>query len=177
VRREDLEHIIRAAGALLETDTVIIIGSQAILASYGEGELPSAATRSLEVDVLPLSDPDGTKADSIDGAMGEFSRFQESFGIFADGVSEDTAIFPNGWRERLIPYCNVNTNGVTGLCVEKHDLCVAKLVAHREKDLDFIRALLQSNVLDRDVLMARLDETEVSQEQRAVIEAFIGRNT
>ena len=69
MKRADLEHLIRAAGDLLGEDTVIIVGSQAILASFPEASLPGDATRSLEADVLPLDDPDGSKADLIDGVV------------------------------------------------------------------------------------------------------------
>lgn len=133
MKRSGLEHIIRAAGDLLKEDRVIIVGSQSILASYSDEGLPVEAIRSLEVDVLPIDDPDGTKADMIDGVLGEFSQFDEEFGIHADGVSESTSTLPKAWRKRLIPYKNSNTAGVTGLCLERHDLCVAKLAANREK--------------------------------------------
>ncbi len=148
MRRSELEHIIRAAGDLLGEDTVIIVGSQAILASSPEDSLPVTAVRSLEGDVLPIDDPEGRKADLIDGALGEYSLFDQTHGIHADGVSEDTSVLPAGWRERLIPYSNANTNGVTGLCLERHDLCVAKLVANREKDRAFVGALLRAHVVD-----------------------------
>ena len=81
MKRSELEHIIRATGSILGEDTVIIVGSQAILASRPEEELPPAAMRSLEGDVLPLDDRDGVKADLIDGALGELSlsRINECF--------------------------------------------------------------------------------------------------
>lgn len=40
MRRAELEHTIRAATAILEQESVIVIGSQAILGSYTEGDLP-----------------------------------------------------------------------------------------------------------------------------------------
>jgi hypothetical protein len=173
MRRTELEHIISAAGDLLGDDTVIIVGSQAILASFHEDELPTAAVRSLESDVLPLDDPDGSKADLIDGALGEFSPFDETHGIHADGVSEGTSVLPEQWRDRLIAYTNANTNGVTGLCLERHDLCVAKLVANREKDRDFVRELLRRNIVDADVIASRLTVTDVSEERREQIRALV----
>lgn len=173
MRRTELEHIIRAAGDLLGDDTVIIVGSQAILASLHEDDLPAAAVRSLEGDVLPLDDPFGSKADLIDGALGEFSPFDETHGIHADGVSETTSVLPDHWRDRLIPYTNANTNGITGLCLERHDLCVAKLVANREKDREFVRELLRGNLVDADVIATRLAVTRLSEEQRDQITALL----
>jgi hypothetical protein len=47
--REQLEHAVRASGAILRTNSLLVIGSQALHASHG-GELPDEATRSIEVD-------------------------------------------------------------------------------------------------------------------------------
>ena len=141
MRRDQLEHLIRASGHVLETDEVIVIGSQAILASVPAG-LPQEAIRSIEADILPIDDPDETKADLIDGLLGEASAFQETHGIYAQGVGQHTARLPYGWRDRLIPLCNENTDGITGWCLERHDLCVSKLLAGRPKDIEFCRALI-----------------------------------
>jgi len=173
VRRTELEHIIRAAGDVLGEKTVIIVGSQAILASFHEDELPMTAVRSLEGDVLPLDDPDGVKADLIDGVLGEFSQFDATHGIHADGVSENTSVVPSGWRERLIPYINANTNGITGLCLERHDLCVAKLVANREKDREFVRELLRCQMVDGEVIVDRLAATTIPADRVHVITEFV----
>jgi hypothetical protein len=161
VRRSDLEHIIRAAGDVVGDDTVVIVGSQAILASFSDETLPEDATRSLEADVLPIDDPDGSKADLIDGVLGELSRFDETFGIHGDGVSPSTAVLPEGWRDRLIVYKNANTNGITGLCLESHDLCTSKLVAFRDKDRLFVRALVAAGLVDPTILQERLSRTAI----------------
>ena len=161
MKRADLEHLIRAAGDLLGEDTVIIVGSQAILASFPEASLPGDATRSLEADVLPLDDPDGSKADLIDGVLGELSRFDETFGIHGDGVSPGTAVLPDGWQDRLIVYANTNTNGISALCLERHDLCASKLVAFREKDRRFVRALIAAGLVDPVLLVDRPTRTGV----------------
>lgn len=121
MRRDQLEHVIRASGGILGEDELIVIGSQAILASVSEG-LPEVVTRSIEVDILPLDDPDETKATLVEGSIGAGSLFQQSFGIYAQGVGQRTARLPAGWRQRLVPLGNENTRGVTALCLEPHDL-------------------------------------------------------
>ena len=70
MRREELEHAIRTACQITGLTEVIIVGSQAILGTYHEDELPSYATRSAEIDVLPLTDDRGEiarLADKIEG--------------------------------------------------------------------------------------------------------------
>lgn len=165
MRRDQLEHLIRASGAILGEDAVIVIGSQAILASRIDG-LPEIVTRSIEADILPLDDPGETKATLVEGSIGEGSLFQESFGVYAQGVGQGTARLPDGWWERLVPLVTDNTRGVTGLCLEPHDLCVAKLLAGRPKDIAYVRALLEAGIVHGGLVQARLRDTAATPEER-----------
>jgi hypothetical protein len=54
MNREQLEHAIRTACQIIDHAEVIVVGSQSILATYHEEELPPEATMSREVDVLPI---------------------------------------------------------------------------------------------------------------------------
>jgi hypothetical protein len=56
MRRDQLEHAIRTACQIAGTPEVIVVGSQAILGTYREDELPDAATMSAEIDILPIAD-------------------------------------------------------------------------------------------------------------------------
>jgi len=156
VKREEFEHAIRAAGAVLDVREVLVIGSQALHASVA-GELPPEASRSIEVDVAAMGgDAEGRLADLIDGSIGEASMFHATFGYYAQGVVETTAVLPAGWRERLVRFETPGTNGVTAWCLEPHDLWIAKAVAGRPKDLEFCRALLERSVVTGDRLRDRL---------------------
>jgi hypothetical protein len=55
MRRDQLEHAIRAACQIIDRPEVIVIGSQAILGTFREDELPVRATMSGEVDILPIA--------------------------------------------------------------------------------------------------------------------------
>src|SRR2546425_9639809 len=110
MRREQLEHLIRATGDVLSERVVIVGGSEAILGSYDEDELPPAATLSVEADFLPLDDPDQRKADRIDGLLGEGSQFHATHAIYADGIDAKTMTLPRWWRKRLVSYETPNTN-------------------------------------------------------------------
>jgi hypothetical protein len=165
MRRDQLEHAIRAACQIIEQPEVIVVGSQAILGSYDESQLPAAATMSIEVDILPIADSNDETArlaDLIEGVAGEFSPFEELHGFSIDGVDLETAVLPDGWRDRLVKVQNANTAATTGeplftgWCLDKEDLCVAKLIAFREKDRNFVAALLEAHLVDRDVIAARL---------------------
>ena len=128
---------------------------------------------SIEADLLPLSDPDQSKADEIDGVLGEGSLFHETHGFYAQGVDETTSTLPDGWRDRLVRYSNVNTNGVVDLCLDPHDLCTGKLVASRPKDLDFLRALLDADMIQASLLISRLAATPCTPERRSLDQSFL----
>jgi hypothetical protein len=155
MNRDQFEHAVRAAGAILGADEVLVIGSQAIHASI-DFVLPEAE-RSIEVDIAATVDDDGSRADLIDGSIGELSVFQETFGYYAQGVTADTAVLPEGWRDRLLAYETPATNGVTALCLEPHDLWISKAIAARPKDREFCQALLDCDLVDRATLKARLE--------------------
>ena len=124
MRREDLEHLVRAAGTIIRDDHLVVIGSQSVHGTFDDDDLPSEAMFSMEADLLPNDDPETKKADLIDGVLGEDSLFHETFGYYAQGVDQHTAVLPNGWKDRLRPLSNANTRGVTGWCLEPHDLAV-----------------------------------------------------
>jgi hypothetical protein len=170
MRRDQLEHAIRAACQIIGHDSVVVVGSQAILGSFTEDKLPVEATMSVEVDVLPLAGDNqevARLADLIDGVAGEWSQFEEQHGFSIDGVDLETAVLPNGWRDRLVKVQNANTAApsgepqYTGWCLDKNDLCVAKLCAFREKDRTFVAALLGAGLVNAEVIAERLAEVPV----------------
>lgn len=62
---------------------------------------------------------------------------------------------------RLAEVSNANTRFVRVWCLEVHDLAVAKLVAGREKDIDFVISLRNHGMAQPEVLRMRLAETEL----------------
>jgi hypothetical protein len=173
MKRSELEHLIRAAGSIANDAEIVVIGSQSILGQFPNA--PSPLLVSAEADLFPLHHPE--LADLIDGSIGEGSRFHELYGYYAQGVGERTAVLPRGWRDRLIRIENPNTLGVTGLCLEVHDLAISKHVAGREKDLEFTRELARQNMTDSRTLILRLKQTELQTELRKSIEARIRRDS
>ena len=82
-------------------------------------------------DIAFLDDPDETKADLVEGAIGEGSQFHRSFGFYGQGVSIEAAVLPRGWRGRAVVFLHGDTGAANALCPEIHDLVVSKLVAGR----------------------------------------------
>ncbi|MEK6608114.1 MAG: DUF6036 family nucleotidyltransferase, partial [Myxococcota bacterium] len=155
--RRQLEHLIRAAADIADDDEIVVVGSQSVLGQFPDA--PAELLVSVEADVFPRNRPE--RADVIDGSIGEGSPFHETFGYYAQGVAEDTAVLPRGWKDRLVSLRNENTRGATGWCLDAHDLVVSKLVAGREKDLVFARVAARHALVDEPTLRARLAATDL----------------
>jgi hypothetical protein len=180
MRRDQLEHAIRTACQIIGRPEVIVVGSQSILGTFREDQLPADATMSVEIDILPICDDNAETerlADLIEGVAGEFSPFEELHGFGIDGVDLSTSALPTGWRGRLVKVQNANTAApggeprFTGWCLDKEDLCVAKLCAFREKDQNFVAALVRSALVDRETILTRLPTVDERYRQAAELAA------
>jgi len=96
--------------------------------------------------------------------------------VSATTVDETTATLPNGWKQRLIGLPPGDTEGVKGLCLDPHDLAIAKYVARREKDLAFTRELARRGLLDHGRLLALLEQTPIDEVMRQRVRSDIGRD-
>ncbi len=172
MKRSELEHLIKASGVIADDNELIIIGSQALLAQHPDA--PATLLTSMEVDLYPKNKPE--LSDLIDGCIGEESPFHQSFGYYAHGISEETAILPSGWKERLVPISNQNTAGVTGWCLDVNDLALAKYAAGRTKDLLFNREMVVAGYTDRLTLELRVSEMQLSPEQTELVRYRIAQD-
>lgn len=162
MQRPQLEHLIRASAAITGAREFIVIGSQALLGQFPDA--PHDLLISMDADLFVPGKP--ADAELIDGSIGEASPFHRTFGYYAHGVGPETAILPAGWKERLVRIENDNTGSGAALCLEVNDLAASKLVAAREKDLDFVQGLLRHRFADLTVLRDRLQSLPISQERR-----------
>jgi hypothetical protein len=169
MKRRELEHIIRAAADIADDEDIVVLGSQAILGAFPDA--PEELRVSVEADVYPKNKTD--RADLIDGSIGEGSPFHETYGYYAQGVGEGTAVLPVDWQQRLIPIRNANTRGATGWCLEPHDLVLSKYVAARPKDDRFVRAALAAKLVQPATLLERLASMPISEPQRQRIRGRI----
>lgn len=155
MKRAQLEHVLRAAAAIAQETSFVVVGSQAILMAFPQA--PEELLVSREIDLYPALHPE--KADLIDGAIGAMSSFDQTFGYYADGVGPDTAVMPDDWHNREQLYY---VGDVTVICPEVHDLAVSKCVAGRDKDADFVRALFKHGMIELPLLIERIGQLEVS---------------
>ena len=149
MNRDELEHLIRASGAITNEYVFVIIGSQSIL---GQFPYPDPVFKmSAEADIYPRYAPE--LSDKIDGGIGEGSEFHQNNGYYAQGIGPDTATLPDGWETRLWKVQNGNTDSRIGWCLDVLDLFLSKAAAARPKDHDFCLALIRHGYVSlRDAL-------------------------
>jgi hypothetical protein len=156
VNLHQFHHGIRSARTVLQheggTGSIVIMGSQSILASYPAVTLSPDLLMSAEVDIMPV-DADAAEierlSDHLHGSLGQDSLFQETHGFHVDGITIDTAVLAAGWVDRLIPAVDP-ASGATAWCLDPHDLAIAKLIAGRPKDIDFVRLLVTDRLVDTE---------------------------
>ncbi|KAF1702918.1 DUF6036 family nucleotidyltransferase [Pseudoxanthomonas kaohsiungensis] len=159
MNRDALLHVLRAASEIAGGDVeLLLLGSQAVLGAV-ESDNPALA-RSMEADVAALT-PDSALAeriaDQLSGAIGEGSNFSDLHGYYVDGVQVETARLAPGWEQR-VSTIQFDAYGQTrtARCISPEDLAVSKLLAGREKDYEFVDALLDERIVSasavRDLL-------------------------
>lgn len=171
MNRSQLAHVLRAACRISEDKDVLVIGSQSILGTYDEDDLPREATASLEADIAFLDDPKRIKADKVEGAIGEFSGFHTMNGFYAEGIHLETAVLPVGWRQRLVRWDLQSSYPATPHFLDPHDLAVSKLIAGREKDIAFVNALIKAALIDVNTLIERaklVEDNEMLRRERVI---------
>lgn len=171
MKKRQLDHILRAAARITGERQFLIIGSQSLHGKYPD--LPDDIARSAEVDLVAGKNVDRTEWLNV---IGQDSPFHETFGYYADPVDETTATLPRGWKERLVHLAPGDTEGVKGLCLDPHDLVIAKYVARREKDLIFVRELARRKIVTRKRLLDLLNQTPVEENVRQRIRDDIARD-
>ena len=169
MRRDELEHVIRAAAAISGDSEIVVIGAAAILGSVPSP--PADLAQTMEADIYPLHHPE--LADVIDGAIGELSPFHETFRYYAHGVSPSTAILPSGWKDRLVKVQNEGTRQYIGYCLEPYDMAASKLAAGREKDAAFVEGLLRHRVVTAERLLERIGLLPLDADRRRRLESQV----
>jgi hypothetical protein len=149
----DLERGVLAVATHFETDTVYVIGSQALLVTSDdvardlrfseEIDLYAGNHRAWEAKHVGIE-----ASEEIHGLFGEGSQFHATFGFFLDGVDETTARLPPDWMDRAKRKLFTDGTGkqVTAIAPSAADLVAAKLVRGDEKDLEFAAGCIGSGL-------------------------------
>jgi hypothetical protein len=172
MRRVDLEHVVAAAAQISGEVEFVVIGSQAVLAA---DDPPASLLRSMEADLYPRNAPE--KAELLDGSLGDGSIFHRTYGYYAHGVGPETAKAPVGWEDRLIslevPARAGSGQEAVALCLEAHDLVLAKCAAGRDRDWQFAEDALAGGLVRLETLVGRVDDLPLSEDDRSYVRRML----
>ena len=173
--KSQLELALREAAKITRERDFIVFGSQCILGTISRP--PRVCLLSQELDLYPRNRPHAVML--LVKKLGPRSAFSKREGFFVDCVTPELAALPEGWTDRLIPFCSRKTGGATGWCLELHDLAASKLAAGRKKDLDYVQALLSCGLINSRMLKGRLRTLPVApaslQKIERVLRAFLAK--
>lgn len=139
MKKTQLLDLIQQVSQFTESQAPIIVGSHSLFAVTDQ--VPAIVSRSVEADFL-LAEWGIEVMREVGDKLGMRSDFFDANGYYADPLGFATVVLTPGWRERLNPLADANGR-VVALCLEPHDAAVSKLIAGREKDFQFIIALLE----------------------------------
>lgn len=173
--RSQLSHALRACFGVLEKPyNLVVVGSQAILAYFErDNDLHNPLFISQEVDIGVFGvDPETAEkvANQLSGALGDGSHFNRSFGFYVDGITLSDLTLAPGWEHRL-----QSLPGLPGQCaaaLSVADLVVAKIMAHRAKDLAFIGKLVEVGHPDLRNVSALLSTLPPSEKSSIAIQKW-----
>lgn len=174
--REQLDHILRAAGNVAGHKRFVLVGSTAIFAWHEDELVPTAMARSREADLFAsdVSEDEAERISDLLENIGQLSIFDETHGYYVDGVGPRTAVLPVDWRERSKTYAPHGGDGVSALVPHPEDIALSKLCAGREKDLDWVAAAHRAKLIELNALADRVDKLpERTPEERERIRALI----
>lgn len=169
----DLMRVGRALSRHFDTNTVVVIGSQAVLAHIRDPR--PALVRSLEIDAYPGNAASweaihGDEAsEEINASFGYASAFHTAHGFYIDGVDGATATLPRDWRDRQkVLEDEVDGRTIYIVTPALEDLVVSKLARLSDKDREWIAALKETHILDWDAVAQRVEMTLPAPQQEPV---------
>jgi hypothetical protein len=153
MNRRQLVELARTVTSSVPLQRLVVAGSQAFYGASGAN--PDIVLQSIEADLL-LTGEDFAHRQAIEDGFGMASQYLSRTGVFAHPVGRGTITLPPGWEERLVPFGR--DDGLLNVwTLEIHDLAATKLMAAREKDFAFLRALLDHHLCDFPRVLARME--------------------
>ena len=157
VNREEFNNLVWLIGQVAEISEFEIIGSNAIHAHLSPEKITGPLALSADLDALLDRI---RKWDSILRSLGPLSAYAREKHVWVDIVSEHTARYPTGWRDRQISIRVPFDPSPIVWCPDLTDIAAAKMGAFRSHDKAFVAELLRIREIDSDLLIERISMVE-----------------
>ena len=143
MNKSEITDALAALWVLVHEPEPIVIGSQALHGKYPD--LADSIQYSREIDVIL---PNKWKLGNwLSDVVGDGTPFEVDRGYYIDHVlaKEGLPILADGWKERAFKEQLVVNGTVHGqsLFLSPEDMAISKLGAGREKDIEFVRTLIE----------------------------------
>ncbi|MES3002029.1 MAG: DUF6036 family nucleotidyltransferase [Pseudomonadota bacterium] len=142
--------LLRAAQRLCGHAEYVVVGSVSVLGMSEVTALPADMTVSIDADCYTRLDPG--RVFDLQGALGEGSAYHRAHGIYLDPVSPKLPTLPEGWEARLI---RLERDGVVAAFLDPNDAAISKLARSEPRDLRWVRAGIQADLVSLPVLKLR----------------------
>jgi hypothetical protein len=165
MRLRSLTHLLSVVQSIVQPTRITILGSSSLLAispDLGESGQPLELSYDADLLVSPL---DSEQAAILVESLGQESLFSKRHGYYADilrpGITET---LPGGWEGRLrtVPGCEM------AFALHPYDLAIVKLVLGRGKDLELLRKLLSSGLLEPASLRNHYQQVALSEHDERI---------
>lgn len=154
---------------ITSTFDVIFLGSQSILFHH-KNIKSEKIIQSYEMDIIVSFDSELKKnlrpqlkiiLDHIDYAYGYGSNLHNCEDFYIDNMTEiddeQQKKWPRQWLERA-KIIEIKNSNIRFICLDKHDVTILKLIANREKDLEYVQTLIQGGLLKKKTLLKIIKE-------------------
>ena len=155
MRKPKLDHLLRAASEVTGHKRFVLVGSTVVVVRCRN--IPGDMLLTPEADLYVPGVPDVEDlSDAIEANIGQGSAFHRQFGYYCDGVSPGTSVMPIDWEDRSSLYAGEGCPGVTAIVPDPNDVALAKVVAWRDKDRDWLRSGIRAGLFSLDDMTSRL---------------------
>lgn len=181
MRLDQFYHVARASCAVANVEYVTVFGSNALLpwiADLGVDDMKQfidPAMVSMELDLCVGDGEDERLNTLVDGAIGELSQFDETFGVYAHpNPVEGLFRAPSSWRKR-IRVVKEPATGIKIIIPHYLDLALSKIVVGRPKDIEFALKVVRAFNADLEQI-GRLAEAYLAEhpDERKSVLANLG---
>ena len=154
MKREFLFKLFKEACRLTQHKDYVVVGSQSILGTQDEADLPGEMSMSIDVDSYTRSDPD--RIFDAKAALGEGSEFHQINGYFLDPVSPHLPSLPDGWQARM---SSLEQDDIRIWFLDPDNAAISKYARSQPNDLRWIRAGITSGYISLPKLKSRVAST------------------